>query len=191
MTREAPTNTDRQRRLQRLDRLASSLDSRFSLFGLRFGWDSLLGLVPGLGDIVTAAPAAMMIVEGARLGARKRVLTQMAANGAIDLVVGGVPVLGDAFDVFFKSNKRNITLLRAELEHLNTSERRAAMAERHRSKDKSRDSDRVLGEEGSVGQQGRTGGSLQRDIASEDEKKRAFERPAGRTRVTKSDEAKA
>lgn len=61
------------------------------------------------------------------------------------------------------------------------------MAERHRSKDGSRDSDWVLGEKGPVGQQGRAGGTLQRDIATRDERKRATERPAGKTRVTKSD----
>ncbi|WP_299046439.1 hypothetical protein [uncultured Tateyamaria sp.] len=61
------------------------------------------------------------------------------------------------------------------------------MADRHRSKDGSRDSDKVLGETGPVSQQGRSGGTLQRDIASRDEEKRATERPAGQTRVTKSD----
>ena len=62
------------------------------------------------------------------------------------------------------------------------------MAERKRSKDQSRDSDAVLGQEGPVGQQGRSGGKLPRDIGSRDEKKRSFERPAGKTRVRKSDE---
>lgn len=62
------------------------------------------------------------------------------------------------------------------------------MAERKRSEDHSRDTDRILGEPGKVGQQGRGGGNLQRDIASRDEKKRAEERPAGTTRVHKSDE---
>ena len=62
------------------------------------------------------------------------------------------------------------------------------MAERHRSKDGTRDSDRVLGEKGQAGQQGRDGGALQRDIASKDELKRARERPGGQTRVTKSNE---
>ncbi len=62
------------------------------------------------------------------------------------------------------------------------------MAERHRSKDGSKDSDKILGEEGAVQGQGRSGGTLQRDIASRDELKRATQRPAGKTRVTKSDE---
>ncbi len=61
------------------------------------------------------------------------------------------------------------------------------MAERKRSTDGSRDTDDVLGVEGSVSQAGRAGGRLARDIGSRDERKRSAERPAGRTRVTKSD----
>ena len=108
---------DRARRLARLDRVASLMDTRFRIpgLGLRFGWDSILGLVPGAGDLITALPAAYMIYEGYRLGARRRLLGQMAMNSALDLVIGGVPVLGDAFDLFFKSHKRNMALLRDEL----------------------------------------------------------------------------
>ncbi len=62
------------------------------------------------------------------------------------------------------------------------------MAERKRSKDGSRDTDDILGSDGTISEQGRQGGNLQRNIATQDEKKRATERPAGKTRVTKSDE---
>ena len=62
------------------------------------------------------------------------------------------------------------------------------MAERVRSKDGSRDTDKVMGAEGETDQQGRQGGNLQRDIGTRDELKRATERPAGDTRVTKADE---
>ena len=60
------------------------------------------------------------------------------------------------------------------------------MAERHRSSDGSRDTDKILGEDGAVSGQGREGGRLARQVGTKDEKKRAFERPAGATRVTKS-----
>lgn len=62
------------------------------------------------------------------------------------------------------------------------------MAERYRSKDGKKETDEVLGAEGEVSQQGRIGGRLPRDIGTEDEEKRAYERPAGTTRVTKSKE---
>ncbi len=110
-------------RIARLERLADKLDSRFSLFGLRFGWDSILGLVPGLGDAVTAIPGAIMIYEGHRLGASMPTLVRMAANTGIDFVIGGIPVLGDAFDVAFKSHRRNIALLRRDLDFIETAEK--------------------------------------------------------------------
>lgn len=108
---------DRARRLARLDRVVSVMDTRFRIpgLGLRFGWDSILGLVPGAGDLITAVPAGYMIYEAYRLGARRKLLGQMALNSVLDIVIGGVPVLGDAFDLFFKSHKRNMALLRDAL----------------------------------------------------------------------------
>jgi hypothetical protein len=106
---------DTEARLARLDRMADMLDSRFSILGIRFGWDPILGLVPGMGDAVTLASGGYMIVEGARMGARRSVLARMAANAGLDFFVGSVPILGDAFDVAFKANRRNVALLRREM----------------------------------------------------------------------------
>lgn len=108
---------DLERRLGRLERMANTLDTKFRLpvLGIPVGWDSILGLIPGVGDLVTVGPGAWMIVEGQRLGARKRVLARMAANTGVDAVLGGIPVLGDAFDLFFKSHRRNVAILRREL----------------------------------------------------------------------------
>lgn len=61
------------------------------------------------------------------------------------------------------------------------------MAERHRSKDGSKDSDKIIGESAGISQQGRAGGNLERDVGTQDEKKRATEKPAGATRVTGQD----
>lgn len=103
-------------RLHRFSKMADALDSRFRIPGtsIRFGWDSILGLVPGRGALVTVAPAAIQIAEGYRMGARKRTLARMGTNTALDLIIGGVPLIGDVFDVFFKSNKRNLALLHKE-----------------------------------------------------------------------------
>lgn len=179
---------ERRRRLERLERLAGHLDSRFRILGVPVGWDSILGLFPVVGDLVTALPAGAMIYEGYRSGARKRVLARMALNGGIDLTLGGIPVLGDAFDVFFKSHKKNIALLRKEIERIEKAEMEAIMAKRHRSNDGKKETDQVLGEEGQISHQGRADGELKRNIGTKDEKKRANERPAGATRVTKSEE---
>ena len=105
-----------EQRMARLERLADKLDSRFSVLGIRFGYDALIGILPGIGDAAMAAPAAWIVVEGHRMGARRSVLARMAANTGIDFVVGSVPILGVLFDMGFKANRRNIALLRRELE---------------------------------------------------------------------------
>lgn len=114
------------RRIARLDRMARTMDSRFRIPGtnLRFGWDSILGLIPGAGDLITVVPSAYMIYEGARMGARKSVLARMGANSAIDLVVGGIPLAGDVFDLFFKSHRRNAALLNDEARRLQATRRK-------------------------------------------------------------------
>ncbi|MEM8552689.1 MAG: DUF4112 domain-containing protein [Pseudomonadota bacterium] len=102
-----------------LDSLAHWLDSKFSLFGIRFGMDSVLGLVPGVGDAAGLALSAYLIGQGYRMGARKRTIARMAANALGDTVVGSIPVLGSVIDVFWKANRANMKLLRRDLERAN------------------------------------------------------------------------
>ena len=101
-------------RLDRLDRFADALDSRYRIpgTGIRFGWDSILGLVPGLGDVATLGPAGYILLEAHRMGAPNSVKVRMAANSGIDWVVGTIPVIGDILDVGLKANRRNVALLR-------------------------------------------------------------------------------
>lgn len=103
--------------IEKLDRLSTLLDSRFRIPGtpIRFGWDSLLGLIPGAGDLASLGPSAYLIYKSYQLGARKRTILRMTANTGLDLVVGAVPVLGDVFDLAFRANNRNFALLRREL----------------------------------------------------------------------------
>lgn len=111
--------TDRAARLDRLDALATRMDRAFRLplTRIRFGWDSILGLVPGVGDTLTMAPAIYIVHQAHDMGASKLVLVRMAANIVIDWLVGLVPLVGDTLDVGVKSNTRNVALLR---DHLNT-----------------------------------------------------------------------
>ena len=105
------------RDIEELDRLARWLDAKFRVPGtqFRFGYDSLIGLVPGVGDSVMLLPGIYLIAKARRLGARKSTLWRMAGNTALDFVVGAVPLLGDVFDASFKANIRNIALLRQDL----------------------------------------------------------------------------
>ncbi|MGI3213282.1 DUF4112 domain-containing protein [Roseovarius tibetensis] len=113
-----PQHDDRRDRLDRLDALAIRMDRafRFPLTRIRFGWDSILGLVPGVGDTLTMAPAIYILQQAHDMGASKLVLVRMVANIGIDWLVGLVPLIGDIVDVGVKSNSRNVALLR---DHLN------------------------------------------------------------------------
>lgn len=121
-----------QRQLDRplspeLELLARWMDSAFHIpgVGVRFGWDVILGLIPGLGDSATSLVSLYILTAANRYGIPRVTLLRMAANIGIDYVVGAIPILGDAFDVYWKANQRNVALLR---EHVLTNpalERRA------------------------------------------------------------------
>lgn len=108
------TRPDTQREIEHLDRLARRMDSAFRLpgTGIRLGWDSILGLVPGIGDTLAIAPGLYMIGKARGLGAPGHVLARMALNSGIDFVIGSIPLIGDIFDIGFKSHRRNVALLR-------------------------------------------------------------------------------
>ena len=100
--------------------LAQLLDSQFGIPGtkIRLGLDTLIGLIPGIGDTVSLGIASFIIVQARRVGVRKRVLAQMSFNVFIDWLIGLVPVIGDLFDIGWKSNLRNAALLRDEYDYL-------------------------------------------------------------------------
>jgi hypothetical protein len=102
--------------VSRLKRLEQRLDRQFSVFGIQFGFDGIVGLIPVVGDIVTAAFGLYLILEARRLGAGRWTMARMLINWGIDLGVGAIPVLGDFFDIAFKSNSKNIRLLISDLE---------------------------------------------------------------------------
>jgi hypothetical protein len=104
--------------LSRARALTRLLDSAAKIpgTGIRFGLDPLLGLVPGLGDVAGAALAGYLVLLAQRLGAPRSVILRMLANVAVDTVGGTVPLIGDAFDVAFKSNTRNLALLERTLD---------------------------------------------------------------------------
>ncbi len=106
---------ERRAALDRLDILATVFDTAFMLPGtnVRFGIESLLRLVPGVGDAIASLLSCYLLYEASRLGVPRLLLARMAANVALEGLVGAVPLAGDAFDVFFRANRRNVALLRA------------------------------------------------------------------------------
>ena len=107
----------REQRIARIDALATLMDTAFIIPGtnIRFGIDALIGLVPGIGDAVTTAVSLWIVYEAHQLGAHKHVVARMLGNVALDGVVGAVPLVGDAFDVAWRANRRNIRILREHL----------------------------------------------------------------------------
>lgn len=105
-------------RLQRLEKLAHWMDIaiREPVIGLRIWYDSIIGLIPGIGDILTMAPSAWIIIEAKRMSTASHVIGRMAANTATDMLVGTIPTLGDLFDATFKSIRSNFAILREQLE---------------------------------------------------------------------------
>ena len=98
----------------RIARITQLLDELISVPGtpIRVGLDPVIGLVPVVGDVVAAAAGAWVIAEAARFGVPRVVLARMVTNLLLDLGVGAIPVLGDAYDLFFRSNSRNLELFR-------------------------------------------------------------------------------
>ena len=113
-------HSEQARRLDRMEALAYRMDRAFRIpfTQRRFGWDSIIGLVPGVGDTLALAPAAYILREAHALGASKPVLARMVGNVGLDWLVGLVPLAGDVFDVAVKSNSRNVALLRDHLSSL-------------------------------------------------------------------------
>ena len=109
--------TDSHSAQRRLDRLAALLDSQWKIpgTGISFGLDSLIGLIPGIGDAATALISLYLIAEAKRLGSSKRMMGKMLANIAIEFFVGMIPLVGDLFDMGWRANLRNVALLRQEI----------------------------------------------------------------------------
>lgn len=104
-----------RRRLEAAERV---LERMFVIPGLNrpVGLDGIVGLVPVVGDLVTTAMGAWLVWEARNLGMSKFQLTRMAANVGVDTLIGAIPLVGDAFDFFFRSNSRNLKILKRYLD---------------------------------------------------------------------------
>ncbi|HEX2141752.1 MAG TPA: DUF4112 domain-containing protein [Candidatus Limnocylindria bacterium] len=98
--------------------LAWLLDNSILIPGTRWrvGLDALVGLVPGVGDVVSGLFGLMVVGRAAQLGLPRVVLARMLANVALDFAFGSVPLAGDAFDAWYKAHARNVNLIRRHLD---------------------------------------------------------------------------
>lgn len=97
--------------IERARKLAVIMDSQFSVFGIEFGADAILGLVPGIGDTVTLLPALYPVYLARRHGLGRALVLRMGWNLALDWAIGLIPLVGDALDVASKANLKNVELL--------------------------------------------------------------------------------
>lgn len=102
-----------ERVLARIRRWSRLMDESFQVPGtkIRFGWDPILGLLPGLGDLLGALLPLFILMQAQRLGVPHIIKARMILNVLIDVLVGAIPLIGDLFDFAWKSNMLNLALL--------------------------------------------------------------------------------
>ncbi len=103
---------------RRLEAVENVLERLFVVPGINrpVGLDSIVGLVPVVGDVVTAAMGAWLVWEGRNLGMSKFHLARMAGNVGIDTALGAIPLVGDLFDFVYRSNSRNLRIIKRYLD---------------------------------------------------------------------------
>ena len=118
MTAELPLGTDPHSVRRRVESLEQLLEGLFEVpvLGRRIGLDAILGLVPVAGDAITAAMGLYLVWEARNLGMPRWQLWRMAGNVGIDTLVGAVPVAGDLFDLLYRSNTKNLKIIRKHLD---------------------------------------------------------------------------
>lgn len=114
--------------LDRVEKLATTMDAAFTIPGtsIPIGLDTIVGLIPAIGDTASLGVAGYIASHGVGLGAKKRHFTRMGVNIFVDWLIGLVPVIGDLFDIGWRGNLRNAALLREISEARWAEERLAA-----------------------------------------------------------------
>lgn len=118
MAPQIPLGSDPASVRQRVEALEALLERSFTIPGINraVGLDAVAGLVPVLGDVIGAVLGTYMIWEARNLGLPKWKLWRMAGNVAFDTAVGAVPLAGDVFDFLFRSNTRNLKIIKRHLD---------------------------------------------------------------------------
>jgi hypothetical protein len=102
----------------RLEALGRLMDGAFVLPGtnIRLGLDAIIGLVPVAGDVMSGLVSSYLIWEARQLGASRWLIARMMGNTLLDTTIGAIPLVGDAFDLLFRANMKNMALLRKHME---------------------------------------------------------------------------
>jgi hypothetical protein len=118
LANQLPVGRDPHSVRRRLEAMEGLLERAFVVPGINrpVGLDAIIGLVPVVGDLVTTAMGAWLIWEARNLGMSKFQLARMAANVGVDTAVGAIPLVGDLFDFAFRSNSKNLRIIKRYLD---------------------------------------------------------------------------
>jgi len=118
MAGELPLGADALSIRRRVEALEALLENTFTLpvINRRIGLDAIIGLLPGIGDAITAVMGLYLVWEARNLGLSKWQLTRMLGNVGFDSLVGAVPLAGDVFDLLYRSNTRNLKIIKRHLD---------------------------------------------------------------------------
>lgn len=106
-----------QETVRELRKISEFLDSKYQLpFGFRIGWDGLLGLIPGIGDLATNLASFYILYKAAILGCPVSVVLRMGLNVLVDNVIDTIPLIGNLFDFVWKANNKNLALLESYIQ---------------------------------------------------------------------------
>jgi hypothetical protein len=116
----------RSERIERLKKFAWWLDACLVIPGTQFriGIESIVGLIPGIGDVLGALSSGFLVFEAWRMRVSSPLLLRMLLNIGVELLIGAIPIVGDVFDFIWKANQRNLALLERELKDPIRSHRR-------------------------------------------------------------------
>lgn len=117
MEMDLPLGSDPVSIIRRVEMMERVLENAFTIPGLRrkVGLDAVVGLVPVAGDVVSALLGMYLVWEARNLGMSKWQLARMSANVGVDTLLGAVPFVGDVFDFVFRSNTRNLKIIRKHI----------------------------------------------------------------------------
>lgn len=115
--------------LERLESIANLMDAKFNvpILPVPIGLDTIVGLIPGIGDTISLGVSSVIVHGAHRLGVPKARLGRMGANMFVDWLIGLVPLIGDFADIGWQANLRNVRMAREHLERRWVSEREAAI----------------------------------------------------------------
>lgn len=116
-------------RLEKMEKLATLMDAQFNIpfLPIPIGLDTLVGLIPGIGDTISLGVSGVIVAGAGRLDVPKSKLAQMGGNLLIDWAIGLVPIIGDLFDIGWRGNIRNVKIAREHLEARWEAERAATL----------------------------------------------------------------